>query len=262
MVINQFDSLMKCIDRSVCCRMLLLFLLIGYSNVSSQELAKIRVVTDGLKPLVYYDTETKEIQGIAADMVSDLITESGIPYSMELLPWSRALNIAQNEPNVLIFLIARTESREDKFLWFHQYLSLNYYLYAKQSRLTELNDLVTDYKDARIGVIRNDFTHSELKKRGFNNIVAVENNEALSQMLNRDRIDFICSSDYAIEHFELGLLLSTTDLIQAVELPLQAVPVYFALSLNTDPEIVAKLDQALERMGNLQRYQLPAVRNQ
>lgn len=262
MVINQFDRLKKCINRSVCSRLLLLFLLIDYSNVTSQELAKIRVVTDGLKPLVFYHSETKEIRGVAADMVKDIIKESGIPYTMEVLPWSRALYIAQNEPNVLIFLIARTESREDKFLWFHQYLKLNYYLYAQQSRMTELNELVTDYKRARIGVIRNDFTHSELKKRGFNNIVAVENNEALSQMLIRDRIDFICSSDYAIDHFELGQLLSKTDLIQAVELPLQAVPVYFALSLDSDPEIVAKLNQALERMGDLQRYQLPTVRNQ
>ncbi len=267
MTTDPMDSYNKRISRNCRSRWLAILLLItgslvGSIPVASEDLAKIRVVTDGLKPLVYFNAETEEIQGVAADMVKDILTQSAMPYSMEILPWSRALYIAQHEPNVLIFIIARTEPREDHFIWLHNYLTLNYFLYAKQSRKDELTTTVADYKNARIGVVRNDFTHSELKRRGFNNLVTVEDNIALSQMLLRDRIDFICSSDYAIDHFELGDMLSTTELFQATDLPLQAVPVYFALSKSTSSEVVNKLKQTIEGMDDLQRYQLPALRNQ
>src|ERR1035437_4785529 len=38
-------------------------------------------------------------------------------YQISLYPWARAYDMALKEPNVLIFLIARTPAREQQFKW-------------------------------------------------------------------------------------------------------------------------------------------------
>ena len=38
-------------------------------------------------------------------------------YQIRLYPWARAYDMALKEPNVLIFLIARTSARETQFKW-------------------------------------------------------------------------------------------------------------------------------------------------
>ena len=234
----------------------------SHVKASEESLPELRVVSERLKPLVYRNPDSDEILGSAANMVKDMLAQSGITHTMEMLPWSRAYYIARNEPNVLIFMIARSPSREEEFIWLHHYFTLNFYLYALDERMTELSDPEMDYTNARIGVIRNDFTHTELTRKGFTNLIAVDDDKSLSQMLMRGRIDFVVSSSFGMAYFELGQLLSSIDTFEATQLPLQGVPIYFALSKDTDPRIVSGLKQTIADMDDLEQYHLPALREQ
>ena len=262
---TRYKDIVTIIIRNVKRLILILVVLICQHSTTyattDTDSPQLRVVSERLKPLVYINPETNEIEGKAAQMVKDMLAESRVTYSVEMLPWTRAFYIAQNEPNVLIFMIARTDEREKNFIWLHHYFTLNFYLYALESRKEELGKAEIDFKQARIGVIRNDFTHTELENLGYTNLIAVDDDRSLSQMLIRGRVDFVTSSGFGMNNFELGLLLRDTEIFEAFALPLQSIPVYFALSKNTDPDIVTKLNLALGSLDNIDQYHLPAVRS-
>ena len=235
-------------------------MLSSHVKASDGPLPELRVVSERLKPLVFRNPDSDEIIGAAANMVKDMLAQSDITHTMEMLPWSRAYYIAKNDPNVLIFMIARSPSREEEFIWLHRYFTLNFYLYGLEERKQEFSHPEMDYTKARIGVIRNDFTHTELQRKGFTNLIAVDDDKSLSQMLMRGRIDFVCSSSFGMAYFELGQLLGSVATYEATKLPLQSVPIYFALSKNTDQRIVNRLTQAITDMEDISQYQLPAIR--
>ena len=226
---------------------------------ATDELPKLRVVTERIKPLVYRNPDSSKVHGYAANMVRDILHQSDIMYSFDILPWSRAYNFAINDPNVLIFMLARTQSREDGFIWLHHYDTFDFHLYGLQKRKAELSSDRDNFKNARIGGIRNDFAHLELEKIGYTNLITAENDTSLRHMLLHGRVDYVCSSTIGILHFELGEYLSSTELFDAFKLPLQTVPIYFALSKGTDPRIVARLKETISALEDIEKYRLPAI---
>ena len=78
------------------------------------DVVTLRVVTEDWKPFSYLDKNNK-ITGSTAEKVRRILTLAGIPYTLEILPWTRAYRVAIKEPNVLIYSILYSHERSDKF---------------------------------------------------------------------------------------------------------------------------------------------------
>ena len=75
--------------------------------------------------------------------------------------------MALNEPNVLIFLIARTPAREQQFKWAGEIMKIQYHLFRLQDRTDIAVKSLADAKNYSIGVMRDDVRHQYLQSKGF-----------------------------------------------------------------------------------------------
>ncbi len=107
--------------------------------------ADIQVVTEELPPFNYTNDEG-QIVGLATERLKVVMALAGLNYEIRSYPWARAYNIAQNEPNVLIYTIYRTPEREQLFKWICPLIAPGpAYLYRLKSRediqIDNLNDI-------------------------------------------------------------------------------------------------------------------------
>src|SRR3990167_4825058 len=90
-------------------------LLAGALAASQASAQTIRAVTE-TTPYTYQKGE--RVVGTATEVVEKTLQAAGqTDYQVRLYPWARAYDMALKEPNVLIFLIARTPVRESQFKW-------------------------------------------------------------------------------------------------------------------------------------------------
>jgi polar amino acid transport system substrate-binding protein len=128
-----------------------------------------------------------KVGGPASEVVEATLQRAGLnDYRLALYPWARAYDIAQQEPNVLIYLIARTPARESLFKWVGEVLRIEYHFY----KLRERKDIVVrDLQAARnysVGVLRDDVRHQYLQTQGFKKlVVSAQNVDNFRKLLNQ-----------------------------------------------------------------------------
>ena len=205
---------------------------------------KLRVVTEDIYPMSYLDPETQKPAGYATDYLVQLLEEAKVEYSIDVLPWSRALNIASEESNVLIYAIARSSDREERFQWLKQILSLKTGLYSLKSRQASLNLNPETLKEAKIGVIRGDYTHLGLERLGYTKLIPTNDEIQLGNLLKKGRVDYICSTSEWLEFFEPRLDLKNDRLVSVFPIPELDLGIFYALSLKTPQTLYQHLKDA------------------
>lgn len=134
----------------------------------------VQVVTEAT-PYTYL--KGGRLAGPATEVVEATLQRAGLSdWQARLYPWARAYDLALKEPNVLIYLIARTPARENQFKWAGEFMKMDYHLY----RLRERDDIrVTSLDDARryaVGVVRDDVRQQYLVAKGFDRLVVSAQN--------------------------------------------------------------------------------------
>ncbi|MFC6476827.1 hypothetical protein ACFQDN_09900 [Pseudomonas asuensis] len=94
--------------------------------VTAQVMAEpIQVVTEESQ---FITLRNGRIGGAATEVVELTLNRAGqTDYKINLYPWARAYDIATNQPNVLIYLVARTPEREALFKWVGRVAAAQYY---------------------------------------------------------------------------------------------------------------------------------------
>jgi polar amino acid transport system substrate-binding protein len=134
----------------------------------------IKVVTEA--SAFAYQKDGKVI-GPASQIVETVLQRAGLTdYSISLYPWARAYDMALREPQVLIYLIARTPAREDQFKWAGEFMRIDYHLYKLRSQKDIVVRNLQDARNYTIGVIRDDVRHQYLQAQGFNKLVVSSQN--------------------------------------------------------------------------------------
>ena len=215
----------------------------------------LRVVTEHVYPIAFKDKNTGQIEGFATDYLKDILATADIEYSLDILPWARAYNMAKTQPNVLIYGLARTPSREPHFIWLTDFVTLKFFLYALKNKKHKHLEDTAPLKDRKIAVIRDDFNHHEMLANGFTNLVVAERHSNMSLLLQKGRADYFVASDDAIDTF--GVVKE--ELYKAHPMDFLESSIYFALSQSTDPEIVASLRKAVEELKSDPDYTQPRL---
>ena len=135
--------------------------------------------------------ETGKAAGFAVEVFQALQKRVRNSDPITFVPENRALKIARESPNVILFSFSRTLDREDDFYWIMLLMRKPWVLYAKKGFATAIMTLEAAKHVKSIGVVRGDVRALVLEQMGFLNLQEVSTHEQTVGMLQLGRIEMI-----------------------------------------------------------------------
>lgn len=210
----------------------------------------VRILTEEFPPFNY--VEDDRVQGISTRVVEAAFKRAGVEYVLSVCQWRRAVAEVDSSPNTFIYSMARTESREDKYLWVGKLFDRELLLYRHEDR-DDLAGLPLEElrHKARPCAIKGDADHEWLLSLEFpEKSIYVLSGVAVSQcpqMVQKKHADLA-----AINPYSLRFMINAgqvEDVLVPQGCSLKEDGYYLATGLNTDPELVKKLRQAFDRLA-------------
>lgn len=230
-------------NRLICQLLLLLFL-----PMCLWAQPPIKVMTEQLPPFNYL--ENSEIIGISAEVVRKIFAQVGSPMEggdIQMYPWARAYHEVQTKSGTALFSTARTEEREELFQWVGPLIEITLGIVAKKDRHIKI-DSVDDFSTYRIGTVRESAPEQLLLKKGvqIDNLDRLILPEPNIKKLDAGRIDLFVFNLQVVQHLmtKLGIDMSQYETVYT----LKKVNLYVALHKDTDPELVKRLQTALDEL--------------
>lgn len=209
------------------------------------------LVTEDLPPLNYPDGD--KISGIATEIVMATLDRAGLNAIPRVYPWARAIGMAEQQENVLIFSIARIPEREKRFQWIGPLFPFSESLYKLKKRKDIHLTTLKEAMQYQTGVIRGYAVHELLKREGFVDNIHLQLAKDQEQNLRKlfsGKTDLLVGSSldlmWRLQHNpELGRY---EDLERALYLEKSFSHVYMAFGLKTRPEMVEQLRHGFEQI--------------
>lgn len=207
----------------------------------------IQVVTE-TTPYTYLQGD--RVVGTATEVVEKTLTLAGLQdYRVNLYPWARAYDMALKEPNVLIYLIARTAAREQQFKWAGEIMKIEYHLYRLKARGDVVVDTLADARNYRIGVMRDDVRHQFLMNKGFTKlVVSAQWNDNFNKLINH-QVDIVPLTTDDAQGLCAEARFDCAGLERILTLDEASTGLYMAYSVATPDDIVARTRAAFERLA-------------
>ncbi|BCH54962.1 substrate-binding periplasmic protein [Agrobacterium vitis] len=180
-------------------------------------------------------------KGVGYEQVVMIMKDLSIPYTIEMMPWARAIAMAETEPMTCVFTAAHIPEREGRFKWVEPLaIDRNIIMSRKQSGIQVRN--VEEARKYIVGTQRDDYTQALLERHAFPRIDLAANLDLTIKKLESGRIDLMPVS----EKFYHKLVAEGHPLEQQFVLTEQK----FAIACNKDmPDaLIAQMQQALDRL--------------
>ncbi|BCS88578.1 substrate-binding periplasmic protein [Pseudodesulfovibrio sediminis] len=225
---------------------LLLTLLILTASVQAHALT---VITENNPPFSF--TANYQPTGIATDIFLIMARRSGIKMDrsdIQIWPWARGYKEIQENDSVILFPMAKTDSRKDLFQWIGPIMPSKSCMIARAHSGFQINDLKRDTDELRIGTIRDSASEQFVLKNGLdlNRLQRVHSIKLNIKKLIEGRIDAMLLLEatllYTIQ--DMGL---TSDEFEVVN-TLFSSQLYFAASKDMNPDLVRKLQHSLDEL--------------
>ncbi|WP_347337819.1 transporter substrate-binding domain-containing protein [Pseudomonas sp. LFM046] len=217
------------------------------------------MLTDHHPPLHFQ--QNGEMQGFGVDLVRELAKASGDSARIEREPLLRALADSVSAPDTGLFIIMRTAEREASYQWVGPVMvseSAFYGLGDPASPLPKLSDVRVA---RRIALPRKWLAYGVLQEQGFTNLYGVDTPEQMMRLLRVGRADLIVADTLTVATLAREAGIEPSQLQFQRSLMTQGA--YIAFSRNTDPQVVARWQAALDTLRQdgrlqqmLQRWQL------
>lgn len=134
------------------------------------QAAEIRFSTEPYPPYSFADDDGTA-RGAGVEQVRAIMAgiEDKTDYSIDVMPWARAIALAETRANHCTFAAARTPEREARFKWVAPLLRDINLLVARADADLKANS-VDDATSLAVGTQREDYTEQLLRARGFTKI--------------------------------------------------------------------------------------------
>lgn len=241
------------------CALLICFLC--FLSPQSSFAGDLTVYIGRVPPFTYLD-ETGIARGAAVDVVLELMSEIGEPIerkNIKHLSWARAVEDTETIPGTMLFCMARTPQREDKFKWVGPIAELNLGLVAEKTRNIVIRKKV-DVQKYQLGVIRNSAPLQILESTYEippSKLTLLPTDELQFKMLKERRVDLITQADTAAPTFikKLGLDSKDFEMVHVMK----HLKLFVAFNKQTDDSLIQNLQNALAKMkqpnsGGKSRY--------
>lgn len=167
-----------------------LFLIASAAFAHSQSLT---FSTEDYPPYSFTDANGNA-GGVYMEQLEIMMAKEGLDYKVTVMPWARAIALAETQPMHCVFATARTAEREDKFKWIvplHTDRNVLIALKAKNIRIKQINESF----GYTVGTQRNDYTETILRQMGFLHIdLSADFNLTLNKLF-AGRIDMMPMSE-------------------------------------------------------------------
>jgi len=224
-------------------------LLVLFSNSVLAKNTKITVVTEDAYPLQFYYGD--KVIGPATELVQAVLNEAKIDHDISIVPWARAYEQAISQENTLIYSLARTPERENKFKWVGSILKLEYHMVGLNTLKLANSSNLEALKKLKIGAIRSSVTHKYLVSKGFKDIYLLSSPEQSINLLKSGRIDLFPINYSSFQLYCLKTRIDCQKLSSKFKLEGISTSLFMAFSMKTPDNIVNKVRQAYEKIMRL-----------
>lgn len=208
------------------------------------DLSKVHVITSFYEPYSYL--EDSVAQGIAVNQAREIFAELDFYPVIHVYPWARAYNLALTKPNSIIFSVARTPEREDKFYWIGEIVDFNVHLYRDKNKPNIQVPNLDALQNYRVGALNQDVKGQYLIKKGVE--VTTINSEVTGIKLTLSgRIDLLPIDLNSLKFRLKKLGLAEDAMVPAYHLQEISRPLYIAMNKETPIEIVEAFKAAYKR---------------
>ena len=204
------------------------------------------LLTEENPPFNY--TENGKLTGLVTELVQETMRRANVPFTVEVLPWTRAYIRAQAEKDTCLFATARLENREKLFTWVGPLANNLWGVYGRGDFSGSVR-LLVDLKPYRIGGVINDAKVEYLKENGVTNI-----RQALEDRANPPRLFLPAEDPNRIDLWVTGFF-GARDVAKAARVSdiklvfvVRDIPLYLACSPQTSPTALKALGEALEKV--------------
>ncbi len=187
-----------------------------------------------------------ESAGWAVDIVREIMHRTGTETPIELMPWARAINVAQDRPNVILCPVVRTREREEHFHWVGPIFRVKWYFLARKGSGITINSLDDARKVRSIGTYIDDARDHYLMSLGFTNLERSANNATNYRKLEYGRLDLIVGSNSGLAAMSEAAGVNPDNFEPVFELT--EVDLYLALSPKTASDTATAWRQAFRSM--------------
>ncbi|MCP4552388.1 MAG: transporter substrate-binding domain-containing protein [Bacteroidetes bacterium] len=211
----------------------------------------IKIVTENFPPYNY--KENGKITGVSTKIVTAVLQELNIEAKIKVYPWARALLMAQQNENTLIYSIGRNQKRENLFKWVGVIAPADFYLFALKDRKEIKVNTLDEAKKYQIGTIIYGIREQYLISKGFiegKNIQSTSKYVQGFKKLLLKRIDLWSMPEltaYDIVKKEGYKPLETIRKVYRLD-EVSSEGYYMAFGKKTSDEIVEKFRLALEKI--------------
>jgi polar amino acid transport system substrate-binding protein len=211
--------------------------------------------TENLAPLNYQDDTGP--QGFSVELLRAMAADTGLALELQVLPWQRAVQMAEAEAASVLFSLTRTAERETQFQWVGPIAQRRILIYKLASRedlkLTRLEDLGS----AKIGVVRESAADRQLQAAGLRPGVELE--QGLDDATNvrkllAGRMEFVTLLDWAAA-WNLRQLKLPYATLQPVMEHDTTKSYWYGLRPDVDASLVRRLQTALDAIKRDGRYE-------
>lgn len=203
----------------------------------------------------YNFVKNKEVTGISTDVLRAACEIATLQCESQLVPWLRAYKTVQDTPNTLIYTIARTSARESQFLWVGPIASRTTWLYARTAVADKIRT-IQDVNHFRIGVIRDEASLTELMDAGVSKsaIKVFNSNSDEMRLFKAGHIDVVVNTEIGMAMSQKQYDISATEVTKLMKL-YDGGALYFGMNLQSDPKLVEKLQNAVDKLRRDGRIQ-------
>ncbi len=236
---------------------IIFFILLTFYSLSNSFAKELIFVAEDLPPFHFLDENNKPA-GILVDVVKAVIKEANVDATIELMPFARCYQSAQNQADVFMFSLLKTPDRIPNFKWVGQTYEAKAYLVGLKDRSDIKLNNIEDAKNLVVGTIRGYHSEHYLKDADFttdNNLSLSVNYEQMWGMLFKNRIDLILTNFIALELEMESIGLDVDDVTPYLELKNFPNQLHIATSLTTSDQTVELLQSALIKIKSDGRYQ-------
>ena len=217
---------------------------------------QVEFVAEDLPPYHFKD-EFGQTKGVLVDIVHAVAKQAKMTYSIELYPFARAFRLLKNKPNVLMFSLLKSPSREEQFIWLGKVLHNSAYLVSLNGNELRLANL-DQAKQYTVGTIRGYYSEAYLRKAGFEeeeNLYLSVKYQNLWQMLFKKRIDFVLTNTFALNNELSKLGFKVADVEHSLELNDFPNELHLVGNSSLSPAVANTLQQALKAIKENGEYQ-------
>lgn len=224
------------------------------ANVKS---ATVTVVTEYLAPF-QVKKEDGTLGGYSTEVVNKLFELVNMESTIHVLPWARAYRMALNEPNVMIYSIAKTYDREPLFQWVGSLKPQRFYFWGLKDKFPQGLKLLEDAKKYRISVSKDYDSALLLQKYHFPHLFLTTQDNQNIGMLLKNRVEAIVATESVLRSIAVAKNYDFEKFKKLIEIPELNNDLNIAFSEKSDKQLVNRFKVAykyLKDTGELAKIQ-------